>query len=193
MKILKVIFIFCCFAAITSCGNSQSTVENKTVKTLNDDTEGTLYDANRLDRATDTLKNNRSAANARNMNRTDNMDSDRMNNEVDKMDKEVIITNNKNMATDDVMDSKISSDQNQGYSELKTKDMFKYINMSDEQIKRYQRDYANYIEQMRDANIESEISTDDMMAQRDKNLKVILKPEQYKKYEQWKIDNPENK
>ncbi len=68
--------------------------------------------------------------------------------------------------------------------------MYSALNMSEDQILKYQRGYADYMDKMQNAHKRQTITQNDLMKKRDGILYDILKPAQYDKYQQWKKDNP---
>ena len=68
--------------------------------------------------------------------------------------------------------------------------MYDYVNMSEDQILKYQRGYADYIDRMQNQNRRLTIDQKDLLKQRDGILYDILKPAQYDKYQEWKKMNP---
>ncbi|CAM3321653.1 hypothetical protein [Aequorivita lipolytica] len=75
---------------------------------------------------------------------------------------------------------------------LKKKDMtpmYDYVNMSEDQILKYQRGYVGYINNMQNKHIRKTLDQKDLLKLQDGILYDILIPAQYDKYQEWKRKN----
>tara|TARA_R100000306_G_scaffold7815_3_gene10361 strand:+ start:5563 stop:6189 length:627 start_codon:yes stop_codon:yes gene_type:complete len=194
MKSLRTLLIATFSVALFSCGNTQTastTVENTP------DTKGTIRevadrDDNSWDRNSDqdvaintrnTSTDTRTSSTGRAMTDTDNSN---------RMDQKNKMEQNQNM---DASTSRTLNDNEIDiyWISLKKVDMasmYDYVNMSEDQILKYQRGYADYIDRMQNQNRRLTIDQKDLLKQRDGILYDILKPAQYDKYQEWKKMNP---
>ncbi|CAM3514539.1 hypothetical protein [Aequorivita lipolytica] len=76
-----------------------------------------------------------------------------------------------------------------GLKKKDMKSMYEYVNMSQDQILKYQRGYVDYIDSMQNKNKRLTIDQKDLLKQRDGILYDILKTAQYDKYQEWKKKN----
>ena len=82
----------------------------------------------------------------------------------------------------------IVEDEYMVYSTEHMQEMYKKLDMTQEQINKFESDFHK---KMDDMSKDTTISMDKekLRPEMDNTLKAILTPEQYKNYEQWKMDN----
>jgi len=71
---------------------------------------------------------------------------------------------------------------------LKKKDMtpmYEYVDMSEDQIRKYQREYVGYINDMQNKHIRKNLDQKDLLEIQQGILFKILMPDQYMKYQEW--------
>ncbi len=71
---------------------------------------------------------------------------------------------------------------------LKKKDMtpmYEYVDMSEDQIRIYQREYVSYIDEMQNKHIRKTLDQKDLLKMQEEILSKILMPEQYNKFQEW--------
>ncbi|QAA80925.1 hypothetical protein EI546_03910 [Aequorivita sp. H23M31] len=66
-------------------------------------------------------------------------------------------------------------------------DMYQELNMTEDQIKRFEEDYKQKLNRRSSDNIEDHNLVD---LQMDESLKDVLTPEQYAKFQEWRKSNP---
>lgn len=82
----------------------------------------------------------------------------------------------------------IVEDEYMVYNTEDMQDMYKKLDMTQEQINKFESDFHKTMDDMsKDTNIS--MDKEKLRPEMDKTLKSILTPEQYNNYEQWKMDN----
>lgn len=63
--------------------------------------------------------------------------------------------------------------------------MYEYVDMSEDQIRKYQREYVGYINDMQNKHIRKNLDQKDLLEIQQGILFKILMPDQYMKYQEW--------
>jgi len=202
MKTLKKILFVAVAATVLSCGNTQpattSTVENTP------DTKGTIREVADRDDNTWNRNDNQNSTdmNSANTSNTTNTTTDRNRNNVNNSSTDTGYNNNSMNQRNNMDQKTVATNEPRRLNDaeidvywvtLKKKDMssmYDYLNMSEDQILKYQRGYTDYISSMQAKDMRMTIDQRDLLKQRDGILYDILKPAQYDKYQQWKMKNP---
>lgn len=191
MKTLNTLFMAIFALVLFSCGNSRPVTEPTPATT---DTTGTIREV--ADR--DDSNMNRSNQNTATLD-TSNSDMDTNSSTMQNrsnMDNNSATGNNMDTAKMDPSMSRTMTDDaeiNVYWVNMKNMDqqsMYSALNMSEDQILKYQRGYTDYMDKMQNAHKRQTITQNDLMKKRDGILYDILKPAQYEKYKQWKMENP---
>jgi len=203
MKLLKTLLLATFSVVFFSCGNTQSATTTSVENTP--DTKGTIREiADRDDnlRARDNTQNSSTMDNSNTTTNTANTTSDRNRTNVNNSSTDTSYNNDMNQGNNNMGQNNMATNSPRTLNDtevevywigLKNKDqksMYEYTNMSEDQILKYQRGYADYIDKMQSKNMRTTIDQRDMIKQRDGILYDILKPAQYDKYQQWKMKNP---
>ncbi len=188
MKPLRTLLIASVATLLWSCGTPEST----TARVNNTpDTKGTIREVADRD---DNLRNRDTYETVS----TSNNESISTNNTTSNTEAKNVSSNNmntQNKVTTTYGSRPLSDNEIEVYwIGLKKKDMtsmYDYVNMSQDQILKYQRGYVDYIDSMQNKNKRLTIDQRDLLKQRDGILYDILKPAQYNKYQEWKMKNPQ--
>ncbi len=92
------------------------------------------------------------------------------------------------VVTEDVV---IVDDQYLAFNTVNMKDMYSNLDMTKEQIDRFETDYNKKMQVMRDDTTKT-VDHDKLQQEMDQSLKSVLSVEQFKKYDQWKMDHLNN-
>ncbi len=189
MKPLKTLLIASVATVFFSCGNSQQATTARVNNTP--DTQGTIREVADMDDNSWNNETNKTVSTSTDkkiaMNNSSS-DSDSKTRSVSsaKMDQQNNVSTT--VATRTMSDNEIEV----YWIGLKKKDMksmYEYVNMSQDQILKYQRGYVDYIDSMQNKNKRLTIDQKDLLKQRDGILYDILKTAQYDKYQEWKKKN----
>jgi len=100
-------------------------------------------------------------------------------------------SNNDNMSNDGAMNNTQDPDLNQEeYDIQRNKQMYSSLNMTDEQIQRYETAMHTSMDTWERNNPQKTITIKDRMKIQRDNLVPILDESQFRNYEQWANDNP---
>ncbi|MGO3182059.1 MAG: hypothetical protein ACTIJ9_04430 [Aequorivita sp.] len=116
---------------------------------------------------------------------------DKKNAEKDNYASETPDNNMDNRADDKLVGDNVTI--NDEYLTLNTENMrgmYKYLDMSIEQIENFEDDYNKRIKNMRNNNNDMSFGKEKLQNLMDQSLEPVLSSEQYQKYEQWKKDYP---
>ncbi len=191
MKPLKTLLIATFSLALFSCGNTQ-TATTRVDNTP--DTKGTIREVadrddntwNRdSDETTSTTNTPTSASTDRTMNNSNTTTSADMNSNNKASQQSTMSSTAPRTLKDNEVEVYWIS-----LKKVDASSMYEYTNMSKDQILKYQRGYADYIDSMQNKHMRLTIDQKDLLKQRDGILLDILKPAQYDKYKEWKKMNP---
>lgn len=102
--------------------------------------------------------------------------------------KAITTTANEPSSTDNDIELYWAKLNKKDWIKLKKKDMtpmYEYVDMSEEQIRKYQREYFGYIDDMQNKHIRKTLDQKDLLKMQEEILSQILLPEQYNKYQEW--------
>ncbi|QQX77414.1 MULTISPECIES: hypothetical protein [Aequorivita] len=190
MKPLRTLLIATFSIALFSCGNTQTattSVENTP------DTKGTIRevadpDDNRWNRNSDQTTSSTNAPTPTStdwtMNKSNTTSADMNSNKKASQQSTMTSTAPRKLNDNEIEVYWI------GLKKVDMTSMYDYVNMSEDQVLKYQRGYADYIDSMQNKDMRLTIDQKDLLKQRDGILYDILKPAQYEKYKEWKKMNP---
>ncbi len=187
MNPLKTLLIASFATVFFSCGNSQQSTTASVNNTP--DTQGTIREVADMDDNSWNKETNETVSTStidRISRNNSNSDSKTRSVSSAKIDQQNNVSTT--VATRTMSDNEIEV----YWIGLKKKDMksmYEYVNMSQDQILKYQRGYVDYIDSMQNKNKRLTIDQKDLLKQRDGILYDILKPAQYDKYQEWKKKN----
>ena len=98
---------------------------------------------------------------------------------------------NMDNSSDNVIDSEgvmIIDDQFMAFNTSNMKDMYENLDMTQDQINRFETDFNKKMQDMEDDSTMS-LDNDKLQKEKDQSLKTVLSVEQYTKYDQWKKDH----
>ena len=98
---------------------------------------------------------------------------------------------NMDNSSDNVIDSEgvvIIDDQFMAFNTSNMKDMYESLDMTQDQINRFETDFNKKMQDMEDDSTMS-LDNDKLQKEKDQSLKTVLSVEQYTKYDQWKKDH----
>lgn len=184
MKTLRISIASIFALLLMGCGNTQEPTAENTP-----DTRGTIREVADMDDRPNYDDNTTSSTSADQMAYNDNRGTNNPRNNTASKDNSSNSTQINYEASRPLADADIEI----YWIELKKKDMssmYDYLNMSKDQILKYQRGYVDYIGKMQDKHMRQTIDQRDLLKQRDDILRDILKPAQYDKYQIWVEQNP---
>ncbi len=100
--------------------------------------------------------------------------------------KAITTTSNEPSSTDNDIDIYWAKLNKNDWIKLKKKDMtamYEYVDMSEDQIQKYHREYVGYIDDMQNKHIRKTFVQKDLLKMQERILYKILMPEQYNKYQ----------
>ncbi len=102
--------------------------------------------------------------------------------------KAISTTTNEPSSTDNDIEQYWAKLNKKDWIKLKKKDMtamYDYVDMSEDQIRKYQREYVGYIDEMQNKHIRKTLDQKELLKMQEGILFKILMPEQYNKYQEW--------